>query len=146
MAKRSSADTGNVTTLFDVPIVVLGVDLDAVIASQRRNIEALTEANKVAIEGIQAVVRRQFEIGSQTVDEISTIVRDLVQPTRSVEDRVAKQAEYSKQAIEKGLSNALEIGELVKKASTEAVNVLGKRVAESIDEVRNYATKHVAAR
>jgi len=39
-----------------------------------------------------------------------------------------------------------EIGELVTKASTEALNVISKRLTESLDEVRDYTKKHVAAR
>jgi phasin family protein len=139
MAKSSSVDT-------DISFGVPGIDFGAVIASQRKNIDALTEANKIAVEGIQAVVSRQFEIGRQTADEISTIILDFVQPKGSVEDRVARQAEYSKQAVEKGLSSAREIGELMTKVGTEAMNVIGKRVAEGVDEVRDYAKKHVASR
>jgi hypothetical protein len=51
MEKRSSVDTGDVKTLFDMPIVVPGIDRDAVIASHRKNIEALTEANKFCQAG-----------------------------------------------------------------------------------------------
>ena len=139
--KSESVDAGKVASPFHVP----SIDFEAVVTSQRKNIEALMEANKIAVEGIQAAMSRQFEIGRQTADEISTIVRDFVRPDGSVEDRVAKQAEYSKQAIEKGVSNAREIGELVTKASTEALNVISKRLTESLDEVRDYTKKHVAS-
>ena len=53
---------------------------------------------------------------------------------------------YSKHAIEKGLSNAKELTELVTKANTEAFNVINKRVTESLDEVRDFAKKRVVAR
>jgi phasin family protein len=125
---------------FRVP----GVDVDAVVAAQRKNIEALTQANQLAVEGVQAVARRQVEIARQAIDEFSQIVRELSAPT-SPEDRIAKQAEFSKQALEKGLSNAREITEMVTKANTEAFNVLNKRVTETFDEVREFAKKRTAA-
>ena len=46
----------------------------------------------------------------------------------------------------RGLSNAKELTELVTKANTEAFNVISKRVTESLDEVRDFAKKSVAAR
>ena len=39
---------------FRVP----GFDTEALMAAQRRNIEALTKANQLAAEGMQAVMRR----------------------------------------------------------------------------------------
>jgi len=137
--------------LFDVTKVmgdfrVPGIDLEAAVASQRKNIEALTQANQLAVEGVQALMRRQVEITRQVMEDFSAMFRDFVQPNGSPEDRVAKQAEYSKQAIEKGLSNAKELTELVTKANSEAFNVINKRVTESLDEVRDFAKKRVAAR
>jgi phasin family protein len=137
--------------LFDVTKVmgdfrVPGIDLEAAVASQRKNIEALTQANQLAVEGVQAVMRRQVEITRQAMEDFSAMFRDFVQPNGSPEDRVAKQAEYSKQAIEKGLSNAKELTELVTKANSEAFNVINKRVTESLDEVRDFAKKRVATR
>jgi phasin family protein len=137
--------------LFDVTKVmgdfrVPGIDLEAAVASQRKNIEALTQANQLAVEGVQALMRRQVEITRQAMEDFSAMFRDFVQPNGSPEDRVAKQAEYSKQAIEKGLSHAKELTELVTKANSEAFNVINKRVTESLDEVRDFAKKRVAAR
>ena len=125
---------------FRVP----SVDVDAVVASQRKNIEALTQANQLAVEGVQAVARRQVEIARQAMEEFSVMIRDLAQPV-SPEDRIAKQAEFSKVALEKGLTNARELTEMVAKANTEAFNVINKRLTESLDEVREYATKKRAA-
>jgi phasin family protein len=137
--------------LFDVTKVmgdfrVPGIDLEAAVASQRKNIEALTQANQLAVEGVQALMRRQVEITRQAMEDFSAMFRDFVQPNGSPEDRVAKQAEYSKQAIEKGLSHAKELTELVTKANSEAFNVINKRVTESLDEVRDFAKKRVATR
>jgi phasin family protein len=141
-SKNGFFDVSKVMSDFRMP----GVDLEAVAASQRKNIEALTQANQLAVEGVQAVVRRQVEIARQAMEEFSSMFRDFVQPNGSPEDRLAKQAEYSKQALEKGLTNARELTELMTKANTEAFNVLNKRVTESLDEVRDFAKKRVATR
>ena len=49
---------------FNLP----GLDTDAIVANQRRNVEALTSANRVALEGVQAVVKRQVEIVQETMN------------------------------------------------------------------------------
>jgi phasin family protein len=124
---------------FRVP----GVDVDAVVATQRKNIEALTQANQLAIEGVQAIARRQVEIARQALEEFSSMVKEFTQPV-SPEERIAKQAEYSKAALEKSVNNARELTEMVTKANAEAFAVLNKRVSESFDEVRDFAKKRPA--
>ena len=64
-------------------------DVDALMACQRRNIEALTQASQLTMEAAQTVARRQIEIARQTLEDMSALLRDLVQPG-STEDRFAK--------------------------------------------------------
>ncbi|HZT88423.1 MAG TPA: phasin family protein [Stellaceae bacterium] len=118
-------------------------NVEAVWAAQRRNIEALSQANQLAIEGVQAVARRQIEAARQTFDDFSTLLRDLAQPV-SAEDRIAKNTEYAKQMLEKGVNHSREITTLASKAGTDAAEVLHKRAAEGLDELRAIACKTAA--
>src|SRR6266571_2882770 len=79
-------------------------DVEALMASQRRNIEALSQANQLAVEGVQAVARRQIEIARQAIEDVSALMRDLAQPV-STEDRIAKNTEYAKQMLEKSITH-----------------------------------------
>src|SRR5437763_12232354 len=76
-------------------------DVEAVWAAQRRNIEALSQANQLAVEGVQAVARRQIELTRETFEGFSALLRDLAQPA-SHEDRIGKHTEYAKKMLEKG--------------------------------------------
>ncbi|MCU0893496.1 MAG: phasin family protein, partial [Rhodospirillales bacterium] len=51
-----------------------GVDMDALMASQKKNLEALTQANRIALEGMQAVAERQAKILQETMNEASNAV------------------------------------------------------------------------
>ena len=115
-------------------------DVEAVWAAQRRNIEALSQANQLAVEGVQALARRQIELTRETFEGFSTLLRDMAQPA-SAEDRIAKNTEYAKQILEKSVSNGREIALLATKAGTEAADVLRKRACEGLDELREFA-KH----
>lgn len=113
-------------------------DFEALMAAGRRNIEALTQANQLAIEGIQAMTRRQMEIARQSVDEASALWRDMVQPA-SNEDRLAKNTEFAKKAIDKSLAQSRELATLATKAGNDAADVLYKRAREGLDELREFA-------
>jgi len=80
-------------------------DVEALMACQRRNIEAFSQANQLAVEGVQAVARRQIEIARQALEDVSVLFRELTQPT-STEERIAKNTEYAKQMLEKSVTAA----------------------------------------
>ena len=132
-------DVGKAFAGFTFP----GLDVESIVAAQRKNLEALTQANQLAVEGVQAVARRQVEIAREAVDEVSSLVREWTQPG-APDERIAKNAEYAKQAFEKGVANARELTELVAKANSEAFNVIQKRVAEGFEELREFAKQRVA--
>jgi phasin family protein len=113
-------------------------DVEALMASQRRNIEALSQANQLAVEGIQAVARRQIEIARQTIEDVTALLRELAQPA-STEDRIAKNTEYAKKLLERSVDHGREITMLATKAGTEAADVLRRRATEGLDEIRELA-------
>ena len=120
-------------------------DVEAVWAAQRRNIEALSQANQAAVEGVHALARRQIEMTREAIEGFSTLWRDLAQPV-SAEDRIAKNAEYAKQMLEKGVTHGREIATIATKAGSDAAEILRKRATEGLDELRNMAKQSPAAR
>lgn len=117
---------------FKVP----GLDVDSLVSSQRKNIEALTQANKLAYDGLQAVVKRQVEILRQSVDEAAQVAKDIAEPGNP-QDKAAKQTELAKEAFERSLSNLRELSEMIAKANNEAFDLLNKRFTQTLDEVRD---------
>ena len=115
------------------------VDAQAVMASQRKNLEALTNANKLALEGLQALARRQAEMVNQGVEEFSTAFTELL-AADTFEDRAGKQAELAKTAYQTVLANFWDLGELITKSNSRAFGVINKRVTESLDEVKELVT------
>jgi phasin family protein len=117
---------------FRVP----GFDMESLIATQRRNIEAVSTANQLAIEGVQAIIRRQTEILRQIVEESSSALRELM-ATGAPEQKIAQQTDLVKAAFEKALANLRELTEMVAKSNTEAADVLTKRIGESLTELKS---------
>ena len=63
------------------------LDVEAVMASQRKNLEAFTQANQLAVQGFQELAKRQVEFARTAMDEATSLVRDWA-GTRSEERRV----------------------------------------------------------
>lgn len=117
-----------------------GVDVDAVVASQKKNLEALTSANRTAIEGLQSVVKRQAEILQETMNEASKAV-DSLSKAGSPADVAAKQAELTKDAFERALGNMRDLAEMVTKSNQEATSTINSRISASLDELKDVALK-----
>lgn len=121
---------------FKVP----GVDMDVVLQSQRKNIEALTAANQLAMEGVQAVARRQMEILRQTMEETASTVQGMMS-AGTPEEGVVKQADLVKTAFEQALINMKEMAEMIAKSNYDAADVISKRISANLDEIKAAASK-----
>jgi phasin family protein len=110
------------------------MDIDAVMAAQRKNIEAFQAANQVAFAGVQAVARRQAELVREASEEMQKLFQDL--SAANVDERLAKQADAVKSLFETAVANTNELATMVQKTNNEAATVINKRVAENLDEVK----------
>ncbi len=119
-------------------------DLQAMAQCQRRNFEAFSQANRVALEGTQEWMRRNLDLARETMEDMSAMLSELAKPSASIEDRFARQAEYSKKAFEKGMANFRDLAELMSKANSNAFGVLSKRMSEGLEEVRELAQQKAA--
>jgi phasin family protein len=137
------ADFGEFGKLFSELKLPAVPDMEAFVAASRRNIETLTAANRVALEGAQAVARRHMEIVQQSMAELTEAVRTL-STVETPQAKAAKQAELLKHAYEHAVSNLKEISDLIQSSNAEAVRLLNDRFVEALDEVKALAdkTKH----
>jgi phasin family protein len=118
-----------------------GPDVKTVFASQHKNVEAMMEANRLALDGVQAVWRRQLDFIQKAIEGLTALFDDLAAKPGPMNERFAKHAEYSKQAFERNLANTRELTELATKASSDAINIINQRFCKSLDEVRSTQEK-----
>ena len=119
------------------------VDMQEVVASQKRNMEALTAANQLAAEGFQALAKRQGEIVRTTIEETTKMMKELM-GQGSPEDKATRQTDFAKEAFERGIAHSRELVEMMAKAQGEALDVINKRVAESLEELKGMIRKRAA--
>ena len=106
-----------------------GVDVAALVDRERKNIEALTKANKIAFEGFQALVRKQSEILQESMTHAIANAR---------KQDVAKNMEVAKQGFEKALDHMRELAEMAAKSQREAFEIVRKRIDENMEEMRKF--------
>ena len=110
-------------------------DSSALLAAHRRNMEVLSNANRLALEGAQAVARRHMEIMQQTMTELSEHVREL-SASESPQAKAARQAELVKKSYERAVANIRDLSDLIQHSNTEALHVLSERFREAMDEIK----------
>lgn len=130
----SRFDLTKAFTNLNVP----GLDVQAFLEAQRKNIEALAEANRLAVEGMQAIARRESEILAQAMTEAQKAVAS-VSTSGDPRAAAAAQVDIAKQAFERAIANMRELADLVTKSNTDACDVVNKRVSMSLDEIKAHA-------
>ena len=110
-----------------------GVDFAAFADRERKNIEALVKANRIAFEGWQRLVRRQARMLEETMKKV---VADAGQ-----EDVKKKRADLAKEGFEKAMANMRELAEMTTQSQKEAFDVIRKRIEENVEEIRNFGNK-----
>ncbi len=111
------------------------VDMDAMVTAGRKNFEALTVANQVAVQAVQAVATHQAAFAQKTMDEATKVV-ETFGAAKTPQDVAAKQVEVAKSTYEDALANAQEVSELVAKSQAEAFAAINARVTEQFEEIK----------
>ncbi len=115
-------------------------DMEALMQAHRRNMEVLSAANRVALEGAQMVARRHMEIMQQSMGELTETMRALATP-EPPQQKAAKQAELLRGSYERAVGNMRELSDLIQRSNGEAVGLLNKRFMEAMDEAKAFMEK-----
>jgi phasin family protein len=104
-----------------------GVDVGALVEWQRKDMEALAEANRQASEGIKALVARRNEILQETLAEWQAALKDATST-----DAMSKQAEAVRQGVQQAIANFRELSEIEAQARNNAWKVVQDRLQENL--------------
>jgi phasin family protein len=104
-----------------------GVDVAALVEWQRKDMEALAEANRQASEGIKALVERRNEILQETLAQWQAALKDATST-----DAMSKQAEAVRQGVQQAIANFRELSEMEAQARSNAWKVVQDRLQENL--------------
>ncbi len=119
------------------------VDMDPIISAHRKNLEALAEAQRFAFESAQDLSQRYAEMARQAAESFGGFSQSLVENV-SPEDKLNRQADFVRGALERTLASLKELTSLIARNQCQALDVVGNRVCQSLDEVRSAFKNKVA--
>ncbi|MGI9418270.1 MAG: phasin family protein [Geminicoccaceae bacterium] len=136
MAKKKTDpfDPLDISRMF-ADLSVPGVDWKEVMASQQKNIAALTEANQRLMEGAQAVAQQQSQIMSKAMAELTAASQELMKEG-DPQAGAQKRFDLAKSSFESAVGNMQELAELAGQSNSEAMKIINKRAAEAFEEIK----------
>jgi len=119
---------------FKVP----GVDMSAFVNARRKDVEALTAANKAAYEALQDLGRTQTDMLTHAMKGMQESAEGMLREGIKGAD-TTKQAEAARVAWQRMLADIKELAELARKSQAQAVAGLTETATESTKVIKNLA-------
>ena len=116
-------DIGKIMQQFKLP----GIDVAAIVESQKKDMEALADANRQAYEGIQALAKRRNEILMESLTQWQAAMKDATGP-----DALSKQTERARKGVQKAMADMRELAEMEAAARSKAWKVVQDRFQENL--------------
>ncbi|WP_027135232.1 phasin family protein [Geminicoccus roseus] len=110
-------------------------DADLFAAAQKRNVEAFTGATQIFADGMRTLAQRQSEIAQASMKQFMADSQAFL-TTKPTEVKPADVAGKVKTAYESAIANVQELGNIVVKAQTDALNVLNNAAVANFDDMK----------
>jgi phasin family protein len=108
-----------------------GVDVSAILEAQRKDMEALAEANRQAYQGIQALAQRRTELLKESLGQWQAAMQEA-----AGKEALAKQTERARKGVQKAMDDFRELAEMEAKSRKQAWKVLQDRFEENLANVK----------
>ena len=125
----SFEDLGKLVQNFKLP----GVDVDALVEWQRKDMEALAEANRQAYEGMKTLAARRSEILRESLAQWQEALKNA-----AGQDAAARNADAAKRGVQQAMDNFRELAELEAQARTNSWKVVQDRLQENMANPVSY--------
>lgn len=111
-------------------------DADQLMAAQQRNVDAMTSASQIVVDGAKTIALRQGEMLQASVDQWMADGQQVF-AGKPGEFKPADQVAKTKSAYEAAVNNAKELTEIAMKAQSEAFGVLTKCMMANLDDMKS---------
>ncbi len=109
-----------------------GVDMSSIVESRRKDIEALVQANQVALKGVASIADKQAEF-------LQAVMADVGAKLKSASEGGASSAtamDLAKQSVDKALAAMRHLAVTTTKSQSEAIDLINARAKASLEEIR----------
>lgn len=121
-------DLGKLLGRLKVP----GIDVAAIVESQRKDMQALAEANRQAYEGIKALARRRNEILRAALIAWQEAMKDA-----AGKDALTKNADRAKHGVRRAIDSFRELAEMEAETRRKSWKVVQDRFQENLANLQS---------
>ena len=115
---------------FDNPF-----DMQSFMETQRKNMQAISDAQALTMERLQTIAQQQGTILSTMVEDNAKIAKEMMSEG-TPEEKIAKNADMFKGVYERSVKNMTEVSEMLNKSTQDASAIINKRVKATMNEVK----------
>ena len=112
------------------------IDVDQLIETHRKNIDALAQSATVLSEGATAVAEKRREILETGMREVLALARDF-KPLATGPEAVAKQTEFAKKAFDLTVQSTRDVAVLANQSTSEAIRIFRDRIKSALEEIKS---------
>jgi enamine deaminase RidA (YjgF/YER057c/UK114 family) len=117
------------------PVTLPKLDMDAVFAMQKANLDTLVKAQTVLLDAAQTAVKAQYGFVADFMDQLQAMMTGKFDAEKKPEAYVAD----VKAAADKYVTVTQSQMDLGMKAQAEAMDLIAKRVQQNVDELQKLA-------
>ena len=127
-------DVADFSKMFEMP-EVSALNGNALVDGQRKNVEAMIKAQKVASAGYQTMFERQVAMMQDAFTGFQSQIAEMSKaPTAT--DAATSQVDAARKVYEDAMANLNELAAIAQKANTDAFAVIKDRVEASFGEMK----------
>ncbi|MFN0161212.1 MAG: TIGR01841 family phasin [Burkholderiales bacterium] len=130
-AASTFADVANMLKGFKVP----GVDIGALIESQKKDVAALVSANKAAYQGMQSLAKRQTEMLQEAAAAWRAAATEMT--AKGLSGSMEERTELARKAFTTAVGNMRELAEMATRSQTEVFDLIRKRAEENLAALKS---------
>ena len=111
------------------------IDREKLIDHHKKNLDALSDAQKMAVEVIKNIAQLQTQFVRQTFEEMHASMREVMQHPRSKE-KLTAHADNVKQTLFKAVDHHASISDIVLKSHKDVYNLVQDRFKDGSESIK----------
>ena len=111
------------------------IDREKLISHHKKNLEALSDAQKMAVEVIKNIAQLQTQFVRQTFEEMHTSMKEVMQNPRSKE-KLTAHADNVKKTLFKAVDHHANISEIVLKSHKDVYSLVQDRFKDGVESLK----------
>lgn len=110
------------------------LDFPAFLDARRKDFDALTAVNRIAVKGAETLAVKQAEIVRNSLEDLQLVMQQLLPVGGN--GKAGNSRETIQQALQKTFTNMRELADAAQESQSEVFEVVRTRVQQNIDELK----------